>query len=105
MENFIIFGDSPFAERLYSYIKTEGIASLTTFTQEKKFIQRECIDGIKVISFEELVPGKDFSVLIGIGYSKMNTLREKVYELLKNVILELENISVKTQTFIPNLKK
>lgn len=83
MENYIIFGDSTFAERMYSYIMYENIANVIAFTQEKNFIQRDYIDGIKVIPFEELEPSNDFSFLIGIGYSKMNTLREKIYELLK----------------------
>ena len=83
MENFVIFGDSPFAERMFSYIKIEGIAKVKAFTQEKNYIHREYIDGIKVIPFDELEPSEDFSVLLGIGYSKMNTLRESIYRLLK----------------------
>lgn len=62
MENFVIFGDSPFAERMFSYIKIEGIAKVKAFTQEKNYIHREYIDGIKVIPFDELEPSEDFSV-------------------------------------------
>lgn len=41
MRNLIIFGDTPFAERLFKYIKFEGKDKVIAFTQEKNFISKK----------------------------------------------------------------
>lgn len=84
MENIVIFGDTKFAERLYSYISIETCVNVIAFTQERGYISRETICGIPVIPFENLSTlSCDFKIILGIGYSGMNTLKEKVYKLCK----------------------
>lgn len=81
MRNLIIFGDSLFAERISKYIIAEGKDKFVGFTQEKQFINREEINGYPVIPFEnlKLVFSEDFELILGVGYSQMNTLREKIF--------------------------
>lgn len=84
MRNLVIFGDTPFAERLYAYIKQEGVDKVVAFTQERDFISKENIQSILVTPFEDLkdeLAGIKFSILLGIGYTKMNDLREKIYNM------------------------
>ncbi|MBP5769505.1 MAG: acetyltransferase [Fibrobacter sp.] len=85
MRNLVIFGDTQFSERLCKYISFEKKDKVVAFTQEKKFITRKEILDIPVIPFEDLrsVLRDDFSLIIGIGYTQMNSLREKIYHLCK----------------------
>lgn len=54
MRNLIIFGDTPFAERLFKYISIEGKDKVVAFTQERNFISNSELQGLKVLPFEEL---------------------------------------------------
>lgn len=83
MRNLVIFGDTQFAERLSRYIILEGEDRVCAFTQEESFMRRTEISGIPVIPFEKLgvTLKEDFSVILGIGYTKMNTLRAIIYNL------------------------
>ncbi len=82
MRNLIIFGDTPFAERIATYIEIEGEDKVIAFAQEADFITRSLIMDLPVLPFEELLSHyeKDtFSIILAIGYSRMNQLREKIY--------------------------
>lgn len=85
MRNLIIFGDTPFAERLFKYISIEGKDKVVAFTQERNFISNSELQGLKVLPFEELDDFvSDFEIVLGIGYTKMNQLKKKVYDLCKS---------------------
>lgn len=86
MRNIVIFGDTKFSERLYEYISLEQIDKVIAFTQESKYINRKDIKRIPVIPFEDLsqlLPNTEFEIILGIGYSGMNTLRENIYNICK----------------------
>lgn len=85
MRNLIIFGDTPFAERLFKYISIEAKDNVIAFTQEKSYISRKEIQGIPVVPFEELdgLLDEDFEIIIGIGYTQMNQLKKKIYKMCK----------------------
>ena len=93
MRNLIIFGDTPFAERLFRYISIEAKDKVIAFTQEKSYISRKEIQGIPVVPFEEIDEhfNEDFEIIIGIGYTQMNQLKKKIYKCVrrKNIKLEL----------------
>ncbi len=87
MENIIIYGETEFAERIFSYIKFENAANVLAFTNARSFKQKESIQGVPVIAFEDLSKefiGVEFKILIAIGYSQMNNIRKKIYEECKN---------------------
>lgn len=85
MRNLIIFGDTTFAERLFKYISFEGRDKVIAFTQEQNFISKRELQGLPVIPFEELETlNLDFEIVIGIGYTQMNQLKKKVYDLCKS---------------------
>ena len=83
MRNLIILGDTPFAERLYHYISFEGVDKVIAFTQESDFVSHKEIQGLPVLPFEELSFHIDqkFEIILGIGYTKMNFLKKKLYDL------------------------
>lgn len=87
MKQYVIFGDSAFAERIYKYIQCEGIHKVLCFTNEEKFIAKERMDSLDVVPFEHLSERYDkntFEILVCIGYANMNKLREKIYCLCKS---------------------
>lgn len=87
MAQYVIFGDSAFAERIHKYISLEKVGEVLCFTNEESFIARNEINGLPVVAFErlpELYDIKDFELLICIGYAQMNQLREKIYHMCKN---------------------
>ena len=51
MENYVIFGDTHFAERLYSHIQMEGEHNVLAFTQQKEWVSAPVIKGVKVLPF------------------------------------------------------
>lgn len=83
MRNLVILGDTPFAERLYHYISYEGVDKVVAFTQEHAFITRKELQGLPVLPFDELPSrfGGEFEIILGIGYTKMNFLKKKLYDL------------------------
>ena len=86
MKQFVIFGDSIFAERICKYIQRENVDTVLCFTNEQSFISRHQIGDLPVVPFEDLsltYEKQDFEILICIGYGNMNRLREKIYSLCK----------------------
>lgn len=87
MKQYVIFGDSAFAARIYKYIKSEQIDKVLCFTNEEKFISTDRIDDLMVVPFErlsEFYNPTTFELLICVGYADMNRLREKLFTLCKN---------------------
>ena len=86
MENIVIYGETEFAERIFSYIKFANAANVIAFTNARNFKEKQEIQGIPVIDFEELnnkFEDIDFKVLIAIGYAQMNNIRKKIYQECK----------------------
>ncbi len=81
-KRIVIYGDTAFAEEVYYIISHEGKDNVVAFTNEKEYMTRDEIDGVPVYSTDSLqsIIGDNFEVLIAYGYTKMNTLREKIYE-------------------------
>lgn len=80
--NLIIYGDSAFAERIAAYVQIEARDRVVAFTIERAYQKRERIKQWKVIPFEDLSShyvADEVEILLGIGYSQMNDVRELVY--------------------------
>lgn len=87
MRNVIIYGETEFAQRIFSYIKLENAANVLAFTNDRNFKEKDNLNGIPVIAFEDLdekLKGIEFDILIAIGYACMNGTREKIYYECKN---------------------
>lgn len=101
MENVVIYGETAFAERIYSYIRFEKSMNVLAFTNAKAFKEKDIIQGIPVIAFEELnetLGDKDFGILIAIGYVQMNNIRKKIYNECKNAGYRIATYISKTST-------
>lgn len=75
-------GTTPFSIMLYKIIEKERFACVLAFTTGKKFMDKNELEGLPVIAFEELPDYFDMShcmILNTIGYSQMNDIRKKVF--------------------------
>lgn len=90
-KNFVIYGDTPFAEEIFNIISFEGRDCVVAFTNDRAFMTIEAIKGLSVIPFDELnkTLNDPFEILLAYGYTKMNSLREKVYNECKSAGLKL----------------
>lgn len=87
MRNLVIFGDSPFDERLAKYILFEKKDRLLCFTQEDAFCSRDTVLALPVVPLSSLrgTIKVEFEILLAVGYIHMNNLREKLYHMLVNL--------------------
>lgn len=77
----IINGTTKFSTMVARLIEMEGEAKVIAFTTAKQFINDKMLEGKPVVPFEELTERFDnrkVRILNTIGYSKMNTVRERV---------------------------
>ncbi len=82
MKNIVIFGVSDFARLLKYYIDIDDERKVVAFTVDKKYIKDSSFCGLPVIDFESVekeYPANEYEILIAIGNSKMNQIREDVF--------------------------
>lgn len=85
MRNLVIFGDTPFAERLFKYIHIEAKDRVIAFTQERDYITQNTLQGLPVLPFEDLGElEQEFEIILGIGYTKMNLLKAQIYSMCES---------------------
>lgn len=80
-KNYVIYGDTPFAEEIFNIISIEGRDCVVAFTNDRAYMTRKQIKGMPVIPYDELgeTIKKPVDILLAYGYSKLNSLRKKVY--------------------------
>lgn len=77
----IIVGTNPYSLTLHQILQKEGI-NVIAYTTYKEFILDKEIEGLPVVAFEDidiLYKKGTYKLLNTIGYSKMNSIRSKVY--------------------------
>lgn len=81
MIQLIINGTTQFSTMVAQLVEMEGNAEVLAFTTLSRYINVSSIRGKKVVPFEELgdlFDKNSIRILNTIGYSKMNTVRERV---------------------------
>lgn len=87
MEKVVIFGVSPYSQLLRSLLEREAQCRVVAFTVDEPFITAHQYEGLPVYPFhlvQEVFPPDEFKLLIGVGYSKMNQIREQKFIEAKN---------------------
>ena len=90
----IIFGTGEFAQEIFLYLEKFSKLKVVAFTIHKEFIKGKKLYEKPIIPFEEIennYPSNEVSMLICIGFSKMNKKREKIFLEVKNKNYKLEN--------------
>lgn len=86
MKKIIIFGISKFSRLMKWYIENDTNRTVAGFTIDKKYLDKELFEGVKVIPFENIhdeYDKDDYEILNSIGYKNMNSIREKIYYKIK----------------------
>ena len=90
----IIFGTGEFAQEIFLYLEKFSEFKVVAFTIHKEFIKEEKLYEKPIIQFEEIENNyspNEVSMLICIGFSKMNKKRERIFLEVKNKNYKLEN--------------
>ena len=90
----VIFGTGEFAQEIFQYIEKFSKLKVVAFTIHKEFIKEEKLYEKPIIPFEEIENNyspNEVSMIICIGFSKMNKKREKIFLEVKNKNYKLEN--------------
>ena len=90
----IIFGTGEFAQEIFQYIEKFSKLKVVAFTIHKEFIKEKKLYEKPIIPFEEIENNyspNEVSMIICIGFSKMNKKRERVFLEVKKKNYKLEN--------------
>lgn len=87
-KNLVIIGNRSFARMLKKYIDSVHFGTVIAYAVEEEYIDKGEMDGVKVIPLDELnvkYQAKQIKLVMGIGYSQMNTVRKKLFRLCKHM--------------------
>lgn len=100
MRRFVILGASQFGERLCKIISMEGRDEVIAFAQEKEYISSNSLYGLPVFPLESLNDyAEEFEIILGIGYSNMNKLRERLFDKCNSLNLKIGTY-ISTNSFV-----
>ncbi len=93
-KKLLIIGNTSNAKLAHYYFDTDSSYEVVGFSVDRAYLNEPEFCGLKVYALEDLVkthPPSDYDVFIGIGYSKMNKIREEKYHALKSMGYHLPN--------------
>ena len=82
MKKVIIFGNGDFARSMWYYITTDTDWELCGFTVEAEYLNAATFQGLPLINFDTITdeyPSSDYEIVLGVGYRKMNTIRQRIF--------------------------
>ncbi len=85
---YFIVGNADYAVMIGNYLKNTTKISIDGFTVKGEIIKEHSLNGFPVIpaeSMQKLYPPDDCSLLMGIGYRRMNQIRETEYRRYKDM--------------------
>lgn len=107
-KQIIILGTTPYSVSVSEIIQTENSYDVIAFCTKGDFIKEKSLNGRPVVAQEDLpllYDMKKVSVLITIGYVRMNTLREKVYNEITGLgynLISFVSERAKVYTSVPD---
>lgn len=87
MKKNIIVGNSSYSRRIKKYIDMTSFGTVCAYVVDAQYKKDMILDGIDVISFEELrqmYQPRQIDLIMGIGYTEMGELRKRVFEQCKD---------------------
>lgn len=82
MKKLVIFGIEDFAQLLHYFITHDTDYSIECFTVDGKYIKDSSYLGLPVVPFEKIEENfspDEFEILLGVGYKRMNEIRQKIF--------------------------
>ncbi|MFN3701555.1 MAG: acetyltransferase [Alphaproteobacteria bacterium] len=84
--NLVIAGTGLFAELARVYFEEYTDYEVLAFSCHRAYMNKDSLNGLPVIAIEDIAKNfasEENDVFVAIGYSKMNKVRQRVYEELK----------------------
>ncbi len=94
MKNVVIIGNGSYSQMMKKYVELTHFGKVHAYVADKNYIHDTILDGIEVISFDELTskyPPSSFTLIMGIGYSQMAQIRKEKYLFCKKSGYTFEN--------------
>jgi sugar O-acyltransferase (sialic acid O-acetyltransferase NeuD family) len=88
MKKAFIFGTTDFAQVAVPYLRDDSDYDVQAFVVNESYITEREILGLPVVAFENVLathPPREFVAFVGVGYSKVNAVRRKLYDSLKEL--------------------
>ena len=88
MKKAIIIGTTDFAQVALPYLRDDSEFTVEAFAVNQEYIIETELLGLPVVPLEQITkshPPSEYSAFVGIGYSKVNTIRRKLYDELKSL--------------------
>ena len=104
----IINGTTKFSTMIAKLVEMEGLAEVVAYTTARRFINGITLEGKQVVPFEELsdlFDKREVRILNTVGYSKMNTVRERVNEEIEVAGFTQYSYISKLSFFAPPISK
>lgn len=92
--NYLILGNGDYARMVFRYLKNTKSIQVAAYTVDKELISESVLDGITVISTDEILERFDpqtTKIFMGIGYRNMNQIKEREYIRYKKMGFNFEN--------------
>lgn len=102
----VIFGTTNFTAMMRYHLENSGDMHVAAFCLDKAYISEPTFDGLPVVPWEEVsekFPPSEYSMLIGLGYKRMNDPRKTKSEEAKKLGYTLTSFIHPTATISDNV--
>ena len=107
MKDLVIIGNQHFAEIVHYYVTSDSDWNVVAFCVNQKYIKESNFLGLPVIALEELSkthPPENYAAIMGTGYSKLNKIRQNLYEEIEILGYDLPSFIHSTNSIAKNSK-
>lgn len=104
MKEIFVFGTSNFSQMLAYYEEEQYDTKISGYTLNKEYINGDEVLSYPLVPFEELVrQNENVSILIGIGYNRMNNMRKEIYKQVKEAGIQILSFVHPTSVIADNV--
>ena len=90
----VIFGTTDFGKMLRYYFEKYADVQIVAYTVDKAYLESDTYDGLPAVAYEEVekaYPPTEYTMVIALGYKKMNQIRQQKFEDAKRKGYRIEN--------------
>jgi sugar O-acyltransferase (sialic acid O-acetyltransferase NeuD family) len=107
MAKVIIYGNRQWAQLIYLYLTLDTPHEVVAFVAGQKYITEPTLLGLPVVPFENIsksYPPENHSMLVALGFKKMNQFRKERYQQAKKMGYEFITYISSRATCWPQVK-
>ncbi len=103
----MVFGVGDFARVAMTYLQEDSPHEVVGFTVHERYIDERELLGLPVVPFEQIEethPPDSYSMLVAVGFSRVNDARREVYEQCRALRYDLVSYVCSKATTWPDLR-